>query len=58
MIPLGLHMYHGLWSMTQTLGLDFPPVTRWRRPVSAALALVVVVGNVSLPLAVLTGWIR
>jgi len=34
MFPLGLHVYHGLWSATQTLALRFPQVRRWRRPVA------------------------
>lgn len=55
MIALGFHLYHGLWSMTQTLAIENPRVKRWRRPVSAAFALVVVVGNISIPVAVLTG---
>jgi len=58
MIPLGLHMYHGLWSLTQTLALEPPWVRGWRRPVSAAIALIVVIGNVSIPLAVLLGVVR
>ena len=57
MIPLGLHLYHGAWSATQTLGLDAPHMERWRRTVAAAIALVVVLGNVSIPLAVLAGWV-
>ena len=54
---LGLHVYHGLWSSTQTLGLHYPVVTRWRRPVSVATAVVIVVGYLSVPLAVLAGWV-
>jgi len=55
MIPLGLHLYHGLWSMTQTLALDNPRVLAVRRPAAAVFAVVVVLGNISIPLAVLTG---
>jgi succinate dehydrogenase / fumarate reductase cytochrome b subunit len=55
MIPLGFHLYHGFWSMLQTLGASNPKVNRIRRPIAAVLALVVVLGNVSFPVAVLTG---
>jgi succinate dehydrogenase / fumarate reductase, cytochrome b subunit len=55
MLALGLHMYHGFWSMLQTLGLSHPRWTRARRAVSLLLAFGVVAGNVSIPLAVLTG---
>jgi succinate dehydrogenase / fumarate reductase cytochrome b subunit len=55
MLPLGLHIYHGLWSATQTLGVEWPWLVRWRRPAAAAAALVIVLGNISIPLAVLAG---
>jgi succinate dehydrogenase / fumarate reductase cytochrome b subunit len=58
MLALGLHLWHGTWSMLQTLGVIDP---RWERTVeraSAALAVVTVAGNVSVPLAVLTGLLR
>ena len=55
MLALGLHMYHGFWSMLQTLGLSHP---RWNRVRRARLAgcspSVVVAGNIS-PIAVLSG---
>jgi len=55
MIPLGFHLYHGFWSMLQTFGATNPKVDRIRRPIAAVLALVVVLGNISFPVAVLTG---
>lgn len=55
MLALGLHMYHGFWSMLQTLGLSQPRWNRIRRGLSLLLAFVVVAGNVSIPLAVLLG---
>ncbi len=58
MVPLCLHIYHGMWSSTQTLALDDPRVLRWRRAAAAALALVVFAGNCSIPVAVLAGLVR
>jgi succinate dehydrogenase / fumarate reductase cytochrome b subunit len=55
MLALGLHMYHGLWSMLQTLGLSSPRWNPWRKGVALAVAGIVVVGNISIPLAVLAG---
>ena len=55
MCALGLHMYHGFWSMLQTLGLSHPRWNRVRRGVSALLAFGVVAGNISIPVAVLLG---
>lgn len=57
MIPLGMHVYHGLWSATQTLALRHAGVERIRRPLAAAIAGGIVAGNVSIPLSVLMGWI-
>ncbi|MDP6579533.1 MAG: succinate dehydrogenase cytochrome b subunit [Vicinamibacterales bacterium] len=58
MLPLGLHIYHGAWSITQTLGFDGPRVAALRRIVAAALALGVTLGNISIPLAILAGLVR
>jgi succinate dehydrogenase / fumarate reductase, cytochrome b subunit len=55
MIPLGFHLYHGFWSMLQTLGANNPSYNRFRRPVAAGLAVIVVLGNISFPVAVLAG---
>ena len=58
MLPLGLHIYHGLWSATQTLALRFPQVQHWRRPTAVGIALLIVLGNISIPLSVLIGLVR
>ncbi len=58
MLALGLHMYHGLWSMLQTLGLSHERWNSWRRGLALAVAAVVVIGNISIPVAVLTGFVR
>lgn len=52
---LGMHLYHGLWSMFQSLGWSRPAFNSWRRGFAATFAIVVTAGNVSFPLAVLTG---
>ena len=54
---VGLHLYHGIWSATQTLGLNFPRIERWRRPVSIAIALIVGLGFALVPLAIATGMV-
>lgn len=57
MIALGFHLYHGTWSAFQTLGWDGPRIRRFREPLALGVALVVVLGNLSFPVAVLTGLI-
>lgn len=54
-LVLALHIYHGIWSASQTLGVQNPRWKRWRRPVSGLVAGAILVGNVSFPAAVLTG---
>ena len=54
-VALGFHLYHGLWSMFQSLGWNHPRYNAWRRKFAAAFALVVSGANISFPLAVLSG---
>ena len=55
MIALGLHIYHGSWSIFQTFGVNN---RRWDlliRRTGVAVAVVVFLGFISVPLGVLTG---
>ena len=54
-LALGLHLYHGAWSLFQSMGWNARRFNPWRRYFAVAFALVVAVGNVSFPIAVLTG---
>jgi succinate dehydrogenase / fumarate reductase, cytochrome b subunit len=54
-IALGIHLFHGTWSLFQSMGWSNPRFNRWRRALAVGLATVVVVGNVSFPVAVLAG---
>lgn len=58
MVALGLHLYHGIWSAFQTMGLDGPRIKKWREPVALGVAVVVVFVNLSFPVAVFTGIIQ
>ena len=58
MIAVGLHLFHGIWSMFQTLGLNTARSNRLIRNVATLFALLLTVGNMSIPLAVLTGFVR
>jgi succinate dehydrogenase / fumarate reductase cytochrome b subunit len=53
-LALALHLSHGAWSLFQSMGWLF----RWRRTFAVAFAAVIAAGNVSFPLAVLTGVVR
>jgi succinate dehydrogenase / fumarate reductase, cytochrome b subunit len=54
-IALGLHLFHGGWAMFQSLGLNNPRWNSWRRGFAAAFAGIVMIGNLTFPIAVLTG---
>jgi succinate dehydrogenase / fumarate reductase cytochrome b subunit len=55
---LGLHLYHGLWSLFQSLGWSHPRFNSWRRHFARSFALMISMGNISFPLAVLTGVVQ
>lgn len=52
---LALHLYHGVWSFFQTLGLNHPKYNHLRRPFAAAYAGIVFVGFLTPPTLVLLG---
>jgi succinate dehydrogenase / fumarate reductase cytochrome b subunit len=54
-LALGVHLFHGMWSLFQSLGLSNPRFNAVRRNIAAATAAIVVIGNVSFPIAVLAG---
>jgi succinate dehydrogenase / fumarate reductase cytochrome b subunit len=55
MVLLGLHLYHGAWSMFQSLGINHPRFNAARKVFAVGLAVLVTVGNAIMPLAVLFG---
>jgi succinate dehydrogenase cytochrome b subunit len=57
-VALGFHLYHGLWSMFQSLGLNHPRFNHWRDGFAHAFAWIIALGNISFPLAVLSGLVR
>ncbi len=54
-IALGIHLFHGAWSLFQSLGWNNPRFNAWRRGFATGFATLIVVGNVSFPIAVLAG---
>jgi succinate dehydrogenase / fumarate reductase cytochrome b subunit len=57
-ILLGIHLFHGSWSIFQSMGWNNPRFNNWRRGFATGFATVVVVGNVSFPVAVLAGIVK
>ena len=52
-ILLALHIYHGAWSLFQSLGINNPRYNAARRYFAAGFSLLILVGNVSIPIAIL-----
>ncbi len=52
---LGVHLFHGAWSLFQSMGWNNPRFNAARRGFAAAFAALIVIGNVSFPIAVLVG---
>lgn len=54
-ILLGFHLYHGLWSMFQSLGINHPAIVPLRRPFATVFAVLVTLGFLSVPISIVTG---
>jgi succinate dehydrogenase / fumarate reductase cytochrome b subunit len=54
-LALGVHIYHGTWSMFQTLGVGSTKGNDWRRAAAMGFTVVVIGGNLSFPIAIMTG---
>jgi succinate dehydrogenase / fumarate reductase cytochrome b subunit len=57
-LMLGLHLYHGAFSMLQSVGLSHPRYNKRVKYVARGLAFLVTAGNVFLPLTVLLGLVK
>ena len=50
---LGLHLYHGMWSVFQSLGFAGPAISPARRRLATGIAALVYIGFTAIPLAIL-----
>ena len=57
-LALGLHLYHGVWSMFSSLGVSHQRFEHWRRGFATIFAIVITAANISFPLSVLLGIVR
>jgi len=57
-LALGVHLLHGAWSLFQSMGWNHPRFNAWRRWFAYAFTIAVVGGNITFPLAVMTGVIE
>ena len=54
-VALAVHVFHGTWSMFQSLGVNSPLYNHLRRYLAAGLAGIILVGNLSFPIFVQAG---
>lgn len=57
-VVLGLHLSHALSSSLQTLGMEHPMLDRLFRGMGPLVAILVVVGNTLIVLAIAFGWVH
>src|SRR6201996_3291026 len=57
-ILLGLHLRHGIWSMFQSLGMNHPRHTPILKSSAWVVALVIVLGYISIPISVMLGVVK
>lgn len=57
-LALGLHLYHGAWSMFNSVGFNHPKFNPWKRHFATTFALLITIANISFPISVLLGWVR
>jgi succinate dehydrogenase / fumarate reductase, cytochrome b subunit len=55
MIFLGLHLYHGIWSMFHTMGVNNHKYDKLLRGAAIFVAVMVTLGNISFPVAIMAG---
>ncbi len=57
-VLLGLHLYHGAWSLFQSLGINHRRYNETLRSAAAAVALAVVAGFLAVPTGVFLGYVK
>jgi succinate dehydrogenase / fumarate reductase cytochrome b subunit len=55
LIMITFHVYHGLWSALQTVGANHPKYNPFRRPLALGLALLLLLGFLTVPVGVMAG---
>jgi succinate dehydrogenase / fumarate reductase cytochrome b subunit len=56
-VALAIHIYHGAWSLFQSIGTQNSKFDDWRRYFAYGFAAVILIGNLSIPIAILAGWV-
>jgi len=57
-VLLCMHLYHGIWSMFQSVGLSHPKYTPGLKRGAAIIAILLAIGYISIPVSVMAGLVR
>ena len=57
-VALAVHLFHGIYSMFTSLGINSPKLNPIRRPLAAGIAGLILLGNLSFPIMVQAGAIE
>ena len=55
---LALHIWHGAWSLFQSIGINNPKFNHWRSNFATALASIIAVGYLTVPFSIMFGIIH
>jgi len=55
---LGVHLSHGIWSMFQSVGINHPRFTPLMKTAAVWIAVIIVLGYISIPISVLLGLVK
>jgi len=58
MLALCFHLSHGVTSLFQSLGLNHPKYNGMIKMAGPSIATLILIGNCSMPIAVLAGWVK
>lgn len=57
-ILLGFHLRHGIWSMFQSMGYNHPKHTPLLKKTAYVVAVLIVLGYISIPISILAGFVK
>ena len=55
---LALHVWHGAWSLFQSIGINNPRFNAWRRNFATGMATIIAIGYLTVPFGVMLGIIH
>lgn len=57
-VALGFHLFHGIFSMFQSVGASHPKYDQLRRDLAVGMATLITLGNLSFPISVMSGYVK